>query len=312
MRTRRVLAAVLVLIGRGLRLLGQLMQETGRRLVTEPTLRQRESRTMQPPIFWPGTVPEPPAHWIERVRDGAPWLLDEIEPGSQQDASHRLPAIRLVRRGMRPLHQMLRRLTKPASRRKHESAPQAQRPHVDGAPLNPARNPRYIRAAADTAIDTAAPTRPDGARRSQDPGPVTQGPRQARNRLPASPETMPRSSYAGTGLHVIPQMPIDRAKRSAFVEDFAPRSRSSGRALSGSRSPASGQRRAGPPSAKLAGRRASTKTGPPETTVEHGWPALPTLPEGGDQDWSASLRRWEHRQRLDAEQRGEPWNALRS
>jgi len=317
-QTRRIFAILFLLIGRQLRALDRALSRSARRLLAADA-QQSASRRPQPGALgaWTDGALNPPEHWLERVRAGAPWLLDQLPAAEEQayaparreqDGSVDRKARRdrslpprisnAIGKTLRAVQQVLRprparhapSQTLPTSSPSRGVAPQhephgaGQRPTVSPHRL-PVVPPRRLRdqdraswpplpdttGAGEIASGPPVDTTGDPPHRTRTRQPTLQS---SRSRRPSEPSTF----------------------RSSAEADQAPESASHRFPIPPRPAPAPHER-PGP---------AVDWQARPDTQR---WPRLPEPQSEDFEGWPVALRRWERLRRLDAEQRGEPWNA---
>jgi hypothetical protein len=269
---------------------------------------------MRPPPSWPGERPEPPEHWLERVRQGAPWLLDQLDSGPRTPRQARHPVTQPARRATL-LHEGFQRLL--PSRTKRRRAPAARTPSGRAAAVAPVFTP-------DGKSERQRPSDSDAMHQADRTRGVRARPGSPVDDLPIDRRAVQTNGDGPPHMAARPQVTgrptsVPRALRPAFrnglravVDDLKPRRL---RAAEPREQP-SQNRPAGTPAAfwigePLARPDPRQSAEPPPTQVNE-WPSLPALPGDDDGDWTSTMRRWERQRRLEAEQRGEPWNARRS
>jgi hypothetical protein len=269
---------------------------------------------MLPPPFWPGETPAPPEHWLERVRESAPWLLDQLDDGRRTSRPARRPVAQPARRAAL-LHEVFQRLL--PSRKNSRRAPAARaasgRAAGVGPVLTPASKSGWRRPSDSAAMHQTDRTRGVRAR----PGSPLAAPPSDRRAVQTNGDGSPymaRRSPVAERPTSVPRAlrPAFRNGLRAVVDDLKPRRL---RAAEPREQP-SQNRPAGTPAAFWIGEALARPdprqpAKPPPTQVNE-WPSLPALPGDDDGDWTSTMRRWERQRRLEAEQRGEPWNARRS
>lgn len=310
-QTRRIFAIIFLVIGRQLRALDRALSKSARRLLEADEQRSGSRQPQADPLgAWTDGAFDPPEHWLERVQEGAPWLLDHLPTAEEYGYAppRREPHGSTGRKARRKqslpdqLSNTIRQVLKarPARRAPSRSRP-ASNPSRDGASMHespgasprpevtphqlPVIPPRRLRDEDREAWPALPDTTGAGASASSHPADITGGPsRQTRIRRPRLQPPGARRASEQPPLHA--PVPSAQARETATYRfPVTPRQTTDSSA------------------------RPGTTPDRPRTSGTREWPQLPE-PQGDEFDaWPVGIRRWERLRRLDAEQRGEPWNA---
>jgi hypothetical protein len=259
---------------------------------------------------WPTTIEAdaPPAHWLERVRQGAPELLEQRDSPRQQ-ALRNVPDQRDIlyekhhgirRDGMVKLHPTNSIHTAiPSSEPDHDATASG----AVGADVHPQPpSPSTPLAEAD-AVGADVHPRPRWPLTPLDVGAV-----HPRPRWPLAP--LDEQDDVGADVHPRPRWPMTPSPSRSFSPTLRIRdnSRESGEEGRDEHQPLRRSFPDSPPTNQTRSRR-DLSAWTSETYPQMRWPSLPQEEATEQQSWEMMRRSWERQQRLNEEQRGVSWNA---